>query len=76
ANGNMTQNNNKLIQWTSFNKPKRFTNSNSNDTTTFAYAPNRNRYQKTQTKANSNTTITTTYIGKLYEQIKQNTSTE
>ncbi|OJA03278.1 pre-peptidase C-terminal domain-containing protein, partial [Bathymodiolus thermophilus thioautotrophic gill symbiont] len=23
ANGNMTQNNNKLIQWTSFNKPKR-----------------------------------------------------
>jgi hypothetical protein len=40
------------------------------------YAPNRSRYQKTQTKASSNTTITTTYIGKLYEQIKQNTSTE
>ncbi|WP_122951362.1 RHS repeat-associated core domain-containing protein [Bathymodiolus thermophilus thioautotrophic gill symbiont] len=74
ANGNMTQNNKKLIQWTSFNKPKRFTNSN--DTTAFAYAPNRNRYQKTQTKANSNSTITTTYIGKLYEQIKQNTHTE
>ncbi|CAB5503958.1 hypothetical protein THERMOT_1883, partial [Bathymodiolus thermophilus thioautotrophic gill symbiont] len=50
ANGNMTQNNNKLIQWTPFNKPKRFTN--------------------------SNTTIATTYIGKLYEQIKQNTNTE
>ncbi|OJA03626.1 RHS repeat-associated core domain-containing protein, partial [Bathymodiolus thermophilus thioautotrophic gill symbiont] len=48
----------------------------SNDTTTFTCAPNRSRYQKTQTKANSNTTITTTYIGKLYEQIKQNTSTE
>ncbi|WP_202753265.1 hypothetical protein, partial [Bathymodiolus thermophilus thioautotrophic gill symbiont] len=50
ANDNMTQNNNKLIQWTSFNKPKRFTSSNA--------------------------TITTTYIGKLYEQIKQNTHTE
>jgi hypothetical protein len=25
ANGNMTKNNNKIIQWTSFNKPKRFT---------------------------------------------------
>ncbi len=76
ANGNMTKNNNKIIQWTSFNKPKRFTKSNSNDNTTFVYAPNRSRYQKTQTKASSNTTITTTYIGKLYEQIKQNTSTE
>ncbi len=76
ANGNMTKNNNKIIQWTSFNKPKRFTKSNSNDNTTFVYAPNRSRYQKTQTKASSNTTIATTYIGKLYEQIKQNTSTE
>jgi YD repeat-containing protein len=47
ANGNMTKNNNKIIQWTSFNKPKRFTKSNSNDNTTFVYAPNRSRYQKT-----------------------------
>ncbi len=76
ANGNMTKNDDKIIQWTSFDKPKRFTKSNSNDNTTFVYAPNRSRYQKTQTKASSNTTITTTYIGKLYEQIKQNTSTE
>jgi RHS repeat-associated protein len=66
----------KIIQWTSFNKPKHFAKNNNNDTTTFVYAPNRSRYQKTQTKASSNTTITTTYIGKLYEQIKQNTSTE
>jgi len=49
ANGNMTQNNHKLIQWTSFNKPKHFTNSNSNDTTAFAYAPNRNRYHSKHT---------------------------
>ena len=76
ANGNMTKYNNKIIQCTSFNKPKRFTKSNSNDNTTFVYAPNISRYQTTQTKACSNTTITTTYIGKLYEQIKQNTSTE
>jgi hypothetical protein len=66
----------KIIQWTSFNKPKHFAKNNNNDTTTFVYDPNRSRYQKTQTKASSNTTITTTYIGKLYEQIKQNTSTE
>jgi hypothetical protein len=55
----------KIIQWTSFNKPKHFAKNNNNDTTTFVYAPNRSRYQKTQTKASSNTTITTTYIGKL-----------
>ncbi|MDC9715542.1 MAG: hypothetical protein PSN36_06995 [Gammaproteobacteria bacterium] len=54
ANGNMTQNNSKTIQWTSFNKPKRFAKTNSGDSTTFVYAPNRARYKKTQTKAGGN----------------------
>ncbi|SMN00333.1 Rhs family protein [uncultured Candidatus Thioglobus sp.] len=74
ANGNMTQNGDKRITWTSHNKPKRF--SKGNDTTTFIYAPNRSRYQKVQTRANTNTRITTRYFGKVYEQIKQNTNTQ
>ncbi|CAB5502347.1 hypothetical protein [Bathymodiolus thermophilus thioautotrophic gill symbiont] len=45
ANGNTTQNN-KLIQWISFDKPKCFTKASSNNATTFACTPNRSRYQK------------------------------
>jgi hypothetical protein len=46
------------------------------DSTTFTYGPDRSRYQKVQTRSSDNTTITTQYFGKVYEKIKQNTSTE
>ncbi|VVH60096.1 hypothetical protein BAZOLSSOX_691, partial [uncultured Gammaproteobacteria bacterium] len=74
ANGSMTKNNDKTIQWTSFNKPKSFTKGK--DSTTFTYGPDRSRYQKVQTRSSDNTTITTQYFGKIYEKIKQNTNTE
>jgi RHS repeat-associated protein len=74
ANGSMTKNGNKSITWTSFNKPKQFTKGT--DSTTFTYGPDRSRYQKVQTRSSDNTTITTQYFGKVYEKIKQNTSTE
>ncbi|SHA21608.1 hypothetical protein BTHERMOSOX_1198 [Bathymodiolus thermophilus thioautotrophic gill symbiont] len=64
ANGNTTQNN-KLIQWISFNKPKCFTKASSNNATTFApliEADTKKTQTQTQTKANSNATVTTTYI--------------
>lgn len=65
----MTQNNDKTIQWTSFNKLKRFTKAQ--DTTNFVYGPNRARYLKTQrNQAN------TTYIGKLFEQISSPSKTQ
>ena len=74
ANGNMTQNGDKHITWTSHNKPKQFTKGS--DTTNFTYAPDRTRYQKTQTTTNNNTLITTTYLGKIYEQITQHQQTQ
>jgi hypothetical protein len=37
ANGSMTKNDDKTIQWTSFNKPKSFTKGK--DSTTFTYGP-------------------------------------
>ena len=74
ANGSMTKNNDKTIQWTSFNKPKSFTKGK--DSTTFTYGPDRSRYQKVQTRSSDNTTITTQYFGKIYEKVKQNTNTE
>ncbi|CAB5493885.1 Rhs-family protein, partial [Bathymodiolus azoricus thioautotrophic gill symbiont] len=74
ANGSMTKNDDKTIQWTSFNKPKSFTKGK--DSTTFTYGPDRSRYQKVQTRSSDNTTITTQYFGKIYEKIKQNTNTE
>jgi hypothetical protein len=49
ANGSMTKNNDKTIQWTSFNKPKSFTKGK--DSTTFTYGPDRSRYQKVQTRS-------------------------
>ena len=63
ANGSMTKNNDKTIQWTSFNKPKSFTKGK--DSTTFTYGPDRSRYQKVQTRSSDNTTITTQYFGKV-----------
>ena len=74
ANGSMTKNNDKTIQWTLFNKPESFTKGK--DSTTFTYGPDRSRYQKVQTRSSDNTTITTQYFGKIYEKIKQNTNTE
>ena len=71
ANGNMIQSGDKQIAWTSFNKPKTF--SKGDFRTQFVYAPDRARYLKVQTS--NNTHIRTNYVGKVYEQISDTSTT-
>ena len=71
ANGNMIQSGDKQIAWTSFNKPKTF--SKGDFRTQFVYAPDRARYLKVQT--GNNTHIRTNYVGKVYEQISDTSTT-
>ncbi len=72
ANGNMTRNDDKQIAWTSFNKPKTF--SKDSFRTEFVYAPDRSRYLKVQT--GSGIHKRTNYVGKVYEQITDASSTQ
>ena len=71
SNGNMTRSGDKIIEYTSHNKPKAFKLADGSQTTQFLYDGNRNRYQKIQNTydGTTHTQIRTTYIGKSYEKI-------
>ncbi len=62
-NGNMVSGGGRNIDWTSFNKPKRF--QKDDKTTEFIYGPDRARYLKVTDSSR------TLYIGKAYERIAE-----
>jgi RHS repeat-associated protein len=66
-NGNLRVGGGRNFDWTSYNKPKRL--SRGVDWTEFSYGPDRARYQKRTSDGE-----TTTYIGKLYEELRQGTT--
>ncbi len=64
-NGNILQGGGRSIQWTSFNKPKRF--EKDGKVTAFYYGPDRARYLKITAASR------TLYLGKAYERIETGT---
>ncbi|MCP4160871.1 MAG: hypothetical protein GY760_12435 [Deltaproteobacteria bacterium] len=71
SNGNMIEGGGKTIEWTSFNKPKKFTKGTSK--VEFIYGPDLARYLKKETKVTG--TVKTVYIGKNYEKITEGNKT-
>ncbi|MCP4161049.1 MAG: hypothetical protein GY760_13325, partial [Deltaproteobacteria bacterium] len=71
SNGNMIEGGGKTIEWTSFNKPKKFIKGTSQ--VEFIYGPDRTRYLKNETKDTG--TVKTVYIGKSYEKITEGNKT-
>ncbi|WXG53364.1 MAG: FG-GAP-like repeat-containing protein [Candidatus Sedimenticola sp. (ex Thyasira tokunagai)] len=68
ANGSMTSGGGRTIQWTSYNKPRKFTKGST--TVHFKYGPDRQRTRKV-----AGSTITN-YVGNLYEQVKTDETIE
>lgn len=64
ANGNMTSGNGRSIQWSSFNKATRITQSGRS--VTFKYGPDHSRFQKTNHQGD-----VTLYVGNLYEEVRR-----
>jgi RHS repeat-associated protein len=70
-NGSMTEGNGKTIEWSSFNKPTKFTKGT--DSVEFSYGPEYDRYKKKEIKDTG--TVETIYIDKVYEKITEGNKT-
>jgi len=70
ANGNMNNDTNRTIQYSSFDKPLYMLNKSNGDTTTFNYGSNRSRYKRVDSIGGQ--TSTTYYMGGLEKVVKAN----